>query len=143
MRSAFVALTVVGALALAASVVALAGSRSDGLPAYTEGYAGWQKLNRRPVTTPGAHTGVKNIYASRRRARDGRFPSGTVIVKSVARPGATGPAAQVAVMRKVLGRWRWVEYTRESGRYEVLARGSLCTSCHVQARANDWVFTTR
>ena len=27
------------------------------------------------------------------------------------------------------------------GRYEVLAGGSLCTQCHMPARANDWVFT--
>jgi hypothetical protein len=25
----------------------------------------------------------------------------------------------------------------------VLAKGSLCSSCHMQARANDWVFTKR
>jgi len=36
-----------------------------------------------------------------------------------------------------------VEYTLAGGRYEVLARGSLCTACHMQARANDWVFTKR
>jgi hypothetical protein len=143
MRSASVALALVAALAAAASVVALAAPRSDGLPAYTDGYTGWQKLNRRPVTTPGAHAGVKNIYASRPRGHNGRFPDGTVIVKSIARPGAAGRPAQVAVMRKLRGRWRWVEYAREGSRYGVLARGSLCTSCHVQARANDWVFTTR
>ena len=45
-------------------------------------------------------------------------------------------------MRKVRGRWQWVEYTARE-RYGVLARGSLCTSCHMQARANDWVFTKR
>ena len=44
-------------------------------------------------------------------------------------------------MRKVQGRWQWVEYTLDGGRYDVLARGSLCTQCHMQARANDWVFT--
>jgi len=71
------------------------------------------------------------------------FPNGTVIVKSIAQPGAKGLVGQVAVMRKVQGRWQWVEYTLAGGRYEVLARGSLCTSCHMQARANDWVFTKR
>ena len=54
---------------------------------------------------------------------------------------AMGLAAQVAVMRKVQGRWQWIEYTLDGGRYGVLARGSLCTQCHMQARANDWVFT--
>jgi hypothetical protein len=38
-----------------------------------------------------------------------------------------------------------VEYTRSSptGRYSVLGQGQLCTSCHIQARSNDWVFTKR
>ncbi len=143
MRPVVAALLVAAGLTGAGSVLALAAAEKSGLPAYTDGYARWPKLNRKPVTTPGAHTGIKNVYASMRRARSGRFPNGTVIVKSVAEPGARGLPAQVAVMRKLRGRWRWVEYTRTSGRYEVLARGSLCTSCHMQARANDWVFTRR
>jgi hypothetical protein len=46
-------------------------------------------------------------------------------------------------MRKVRGRWQWVEYQLDGARYGVLAQGSICTSCHMQARANDWVFTKR
>jgi hypothetical protein len=48
-------------------------------------------------------------------------------------------------MRKVKGRWQFVEYERSAprARYTVLARGQLCTSCHVQALANDYVFTRR
>ena len=141
---AFVALVVVAlATAGAVSVVASARTTANGLPAYTNGYAAWTKLNRRPITTPGAHNGVKNVYASRRRAANGRFPNGTVIVKSIAQPGARGLARQVAVMRKLRGTWQWVEYERSGTRYGVLARGSLCSSCHMQARANDWVFTKR
>jgi hypothetical protein len=86
---------------------------------------------------------VKNVYASRPRGANRRFPNGTVIVKTIAEPGARGPAGQVAVMRKVAGRWQWVEYTRAGSRYGVLAQGQLCVSCHMQARANDWVFTQR
>lgn len=134
-----VAATLAGAVAVAAS----AHVRASGLPAYTDGYARWEKLNRRPLTAPGAHDGMKNVYASRRRGPRGRFPEGTVIVKSIVQPGRTGPPGQVAVMRKVRGTWRWVEYTRSNGRYEVLARGGVCTSCHMQARAADWVFTRR
>jgi hypothetical protein len=143
MRATVAAVAVVLSLAGAASVVALAASTKDGLPAYTDGYAGWQKLNRRPITTPGAHNGVKNVYASRPRASNRLFPNGTVIVKSIAAPGAKGRPKQVAVMRKVRGRWQWVEYQLGGARYGVLAQGSLCTSCHMQARANDWVFTKR
>ena len=123
------------------TVAATATTTKNGLPAYTDGYTAWRKLNRRPITTPGAHNGIKNVYASKPRAASRRFPNGTVIVKSIAEPGAKGLAAQVAVMRKVRGRWQWVEYTLDRGRYGVLARGSLCTQCHMQARANDWVFT--
>jgi hypothetical protein len=58
-------------------------------------------------------------------------------------PGAKGLAGQVAVMRKARGRWQWVEYRLDGGRYDVLAKGSLCVTCHMRARAGDWVFTQR
>ena len=140
---ALVATVAVVVAAAGLTVAATATTTKNGLPAYTDGYATWQKLNRRPLTAPGAHNGIKNVFASKPRAANRRFPNGTVIVKSIAQPGAKGLAGQVAVMRKVQGRWQWVEYTLAGGRYEVLARGSLCTSCHMQARANDWVFTKR
>lgn len=131
------------ALVAAIAVVATAAPTKNGLPSYTDGYATWPKLNRKPVTTPGAHNGVKNVYASKPRRANRTFPNGTVIVKSIARPGAKGLPAQVAVMRKVRGNWQWVEYDLSGGRYGVLAKGQLCVSCHMQARANDWVFTKR
>ena len=57
---------VVGAaLAGAIAVVAAATALANGLPAYTNGYAGWKKLNKKPITAARrAHTGVKNVYAS-------------------------------------------------------------------------------
>jgi hypothetical protein len=38
-----------------------------------------------------------------------------------------------------------IEWTRSSGRarFSELARGQVCTSCHVQARKTDYVFTKR
>lgn len=141
MRAVVASLVVASALVSAVAVAALAAPAKNGLPAYTDGYGKWPKLNRKPVTTPGAHNGVKNVYASKPRGRNRLFPNGTVIVKSIAAPGAKGLAKQVAVMRKVRGRWQWVEYELDGGRYGVLARGGLCSSCHMQARANDWVFT--
>jgi hypothetical protein len=143
MRTRVAVVVLVVALAGATALVAAAQTEANGLPRYTDGYRSWTKLNRKPITTPGAHTGVKNVYASRARAANGRFPNGTVIVKSIARTGATGPPFQVAVMRKVAGTWRWVEFQRSAGRYAVLAQGSLCSDCHMQAKANDWVFTRR
>ena len=133
------------ALGLGGAVAVVAAAQtSNGLPAYTKGYTTWPKLNRKPVTggSP-AHSGVKNTYAS--RPRSGRaFPNGTVIVKTIARPGAAGRPFQVAVMRKVKGTWRWAEYQLSGARYERLGvPTSVCTSCHVGAKARDWVFTGR
>lgn len=138
-----VAVVLVAAVAASVAVVALAETTANGLPAYTDGYRSWAKLNRKPQSggSP-AHGGIKNIYRS--KPRTGKvFPNGTVIVKTIAEKGASGLPGQVAVMRKVSGRWRWVEYVKTGNRYGVLAQGTTCTSCHIQAKANDWVFTGR
>ena len=146
MRLRIVAL--VGSLALAATlaVVALASSSANGLPAYTNGYAKWPRINEKPFTSTGplssAHAGVKNVYASKRRAGR-RYPNGTVIVKTIQQAGRKGKPGQVAVMRKLDGRWRYVEYELEGARYTILAQGALCQGCHQQARANDYVFTRK
>ena len=113
MRAKIVAFVAVAALASAAVVVAAAHTTANGLPSYTNGYQKWPKLNRKPFTKcgpPCAHAGVKNVYASKRKVGT-RYPNGTVIVKSIAQRGDK-PAlpSQVAVMRKVSGRWRFVEY---------------------------------
>ena len=65
-------LVVVGVVALgfAVAVVALASSSANGLPSYTNGYAKWPRINKKPFTSTGplssAHVGVKNVYASKR-----------------------------------------------------------------------------
>jgi hypothetical protein len=146
MRTKIVALVAVVALASAVVVVAAANTTANGLPSYTNGFQKWPKLNRKPFTRcgpPCAHSGVKNVYASKKKA-GAKFPNGTVIVKSIAASGDR-PAlpSQVAVMRKLNGRWRFVEYQLSGSRYTVLAQGRLCTSCHVRAKANDYVFTKR
>jgi hypothetical protein len=139
-------LGVVGVIAAAAAggAIAFASTSATGLPPYTNGYATWPRINGKPFTTTGplspAHAGVKNVYASRRK-RGGRYPNGTVVVKTIQPRGRTGRPAQVAVMRKVGGRWRYVEYELSGTRYSVLAQGALCQGCHAQARANDYVFT--
>jgi len=145
MPAKIVAVVAVVALAAAAVVVAAAHTTANGLPSYTNGYQKWPKLNRKPFTKcgpPCAHAGVKNVYTSKRKVGS-KFPNGTVIVKSIAQRGDK-PAlpSQVAVMRKVNGRWRFVEYSLSASRYTVLAQGQLCVSCHMQAKANDYVFTT-
>ena len=142
------ALAVVAAVAAAASVavVALASTSANGLPSYTNGYATWPKINRRPFTRcgpPCAHSGVKNVYASKRKSGS-TYPNGTVVVKTVAQAGdRAGLPNQVAVMRKVSGKWRYVEYGLNGSRYSAIGQGSFCQACHAQARANDYVFTKR
>jgi hypothetical protein len=146
MRARLIGIVVATATAAAVAVVAVAGTSANGLPSYTNGYAKWPRINKKPFTSTGplssAHTGVKNVYASKRKAGK-RYPNGTVIVKTIQPRGRKGKPLQVAVMRKVGGTWRYVEYELSGSRYTILAQGQLCQSCHVEARANDYVFTKR
>ena len=148
MRAKLLALVAVVSLAFAlVVVVASARTTANGLPAYTDGWQKWPRINRKPFRSTGplssAHTGLKNVYASKRKAGS-KYPNGTVIVKTIVKPG-TRYVGQFAVMRKVKGAWRFIEYERSSARarYTVLAQGQLCTSCHMAARANDYVFTKK
>lgn len=147
MRAKLFALVAAAALAAAVVVVASARTTADGLPAYTDGWQKWQRINAKPFRDRGplsaAHTGLKNVYASKRK-RGKTWPNGTVIVKTIVQPG-TRFVGQFAVMRKVSGRWRFVEYQRSSprARYTLLAQGQLCVDCHVKARSTDYVFTQR
>jgi hypothetical protein len=140
-------LVTVGVVALSASlgVVALAGSTANGLPSYTNGYAKWQRINKKPFASTGplssAHRGVKNVYVSKRKA-GAKYPNGTVVVKTIQPAGLKSTPSQVAVMRKTNGRWRYDEYQLSGSSYRRLGFSQqLCQDCHMQARANDFVFT--
>jgi hypothetical protein len=146
MRTRVLVLVAVAAVASAAVVVAAAETTANGLPSYTNGYQKWPKINKKPFRKcgpPCAHSGSKNVYASKRKAGK-KYPNGTVIVKSIAQRGDK-PAlpSQVAVMRKASGRWKFVEYELSGSRYTILAQGQLCVDCHVMAKSNDYVFTRR
>jgi hypothetical protein len=130
----------------AIAVVALASTSAAGLPAYTNGYQKWPRINTKPFTKcgpPCAHSGRKNVYANKKKV-GAKYPNGTVIVKTIAqsRDRPTMPN-QVAIMRKVSGKWRYVEYELSGSHYSVIGQGQLCQSCHMAARANDFVFTKR
>ena len=145
MRRRVVAIVAVIAIAASTVVVAVASTTAAGLPAYTDGYQKWPKINKRPFTKcgpPCAHGGVKNVYASKKKA-GAKFPNGTVIVKTIAQAGQKGMPNQVAIMRKVAGRWKYIEYGLSGSRYGVIGQGQFCASCHAQAKANDYVFTKR
>ena len=146
MRVRILVIVAVLATASAVAVVAVASTSANGLPSYTNGYAKWPKINKKPFTSTGplssAHAGVKNVYASKRKVGK-RYPNGTVIVKSIRRTGdKPSLPTQVAVMRKTSGKWRYVEYELSGMRYRDLGFSQhLCQGCHMQARANDFVFT--
>jgi len=144
MRLRILAIVGVVAVSAAAAVVAVASSSANGLPSYTNGYAKWPKLNKKPIRNEDprtGHAGTKNVYTSKKKVGK-RYPNGTVVVKTIVDPGAKY-VGKVAVMRKVNGRWKYVEYTRSApaARYTILAQGQLCQSCHMQVKSNDYVFT--
>jgi hypothetical protein len=146
-RAKLIAIVAVIAFASAVVVVAAARTTANGLPSYTEGWQKWQRINAKPFRDKGplsaAHTGLKNVYASKRK-RGRAYPNGTVIVKTIVKP-RTKYVGQFAVMRKVRGRWQFIEFERSSAkaRYTLLAQGQLCVDCHVMARSTDYVFTQR
>ena len=145
MRVRILGLVAIAATAASVAVVAVASTgQAAGLPSYTKGYATWPKLNKKPIRNEDprtGHAGTKNVFVSKRKVGK-RYPNGAVVVKTIVDPGAKF-IGKVAVMRKVSGRWQYIEYTRSapSARYTILAQGALCQGCHMQVRANDYVFT--
>lgn len=147
MRARIVAVILAAAVASAIAVVAVASTSASGLPSYTNGYAKWTKINKRPFTSTGplsrAHPGVKNVYASKRKV-GARYPNGSVVVKTIQPQGRKGLPYQLAVMIKRNGKWRYDEYQLSGSSYRNLGFAqSLCQGCHMQARASDYVFTKR
>jgi hypothetical protein len=121
-----------------------------GAPRFVAGYRGWFKLNDAPIPPRESdpHNGTKNVYASKRRDADAQFPNGTIVVKEAMRPG-TDFVGLIATMRKRAGAdpahndWVFVEYTRDApgARFQEIASGSVCWSCHIGAQDLDYVFT--
>ena len=142
-------LALVAVLALVLAAGASARTDANGLLAYVNGYAKWPKLNRVPIKGgSAAHQGTKNVYASKRKS-GARYPLGAIVVKVATPPGKRW-LSLVATMRKIRGSanggWRWEEFTRSSPTARFTKVGfpeSGCAACHMQARANDYVFTRR
>jgi Cytochrome P460 len=131
-----------------------------GLPAFTAGFQGWDRLNAEPIPPDSAqtrrvgfdaHRGTKDVYVSvprERLTRGGTYPDGTILVKA-ARSG--GNIVLAAVMRRIQGvdpahgDWEFVEYKRASPGAAFATSASLtgatCWSCHQIAEDTDWVFT--
>jgi hypothetical protein len=146
MPARLLALVAAAALAASAVVVASAQTPRSGLPAYTKGWEKWPRINKKPIRNEdprSGHPGTKHVHVNKRKVGS-KYPNGTVVVKAIVE-ARTRYVGKIAVMRKVAGRWQYVEYTRTGpkARYTILAQGRLCQSCHAQARANDYVFTKR
>ena len=126
--------------------------RLPGVPASLAAYRNWTRLNARPVPPRDSdpHFGTKNVYASKPAGPGGRYPDGTVIVKDAVAPGEDF-VRLIAVMRKETGAdpehgdWLFVEYTRDAAadRFEEIASGAVCWSCHVGAAETDWVWIAK
>ena len=135
-------LALLAALAVGGSLQAL-----PGIPRDVQPYRSWTKLNAKPIPPRASdpHRSTKNVYVSR-LPRAGRYPVGTVVVKEGRNRGFV---SLIAIMRKTKARahngWVMIEWTRPTAtsRFAELARGSVCTSCHMQARRTDYVFTKR
>jgi hypothetical protein len=132
-------------------LIGLAAGCEAELPADVEGYAErCVKMNPAPIAPyeGDPHRGMKNVYACNvdpalLRANQRPFPEGTLIVKDSTRPPESAPWL-VATARKRDGGWQWDEYTRnfpDESLRRILAGQSVCTGCHQQARALDWIFT--
>jgi len=127
-----------------------AASALPGLPAELADYDAWTKLNEAPIPPRDAdpHDGTKEVYASVAAGSDGIYPDGAIVVKDAIRPGADF-VGLVAMMRKENGAnaehndWVMIEWVRDApgDPFVEIASGGVCTSCHMQARETDYVFT--
>lgn len=125
-------------------------SALPGLPDELAGYDTWTKLNDAPIPPRDAdpHDGTKEVYASAPAGSGGLYPDRAIVVKDAIRPGADF-VGLVAMMRKERGAnpehndWVMVEWVRDAPGepFAEIASGGVCTSCHMQARATDYVFT--
>ena len=129
----------------------------EGLPTDITGYEDWVRLNAEPIPPiegGDAHLGTKDVFASLEADRSGggfAYPDGTVIVKHATRPDRDF-IGLIAIMHKIAGSdpdnndWEFVEYARDQpgDAFSILASGSVCSSCHMNAAGTDyvWVHTT-
>ncbi|MFT7579139.1 MAG: hypothetical protein ACI9MR_000801 [Myxococcota bacterium] len=128
---------------------------SDEFPGELEDYAErCVKMNEAviPPTPSDPHDGNKNVYACNVSVdqlvdSEGNqlrpLPPGTIVIKESTRTYHDFVWLR-AVARRDANGWSWAEYTRNFDNEEfkqILAPESLCTDCHKDAIAKDWIFT--
>jgi len=132
--------------------VALASACGSTLPDDVRGYeSDCIRMNAAPIPPyqGDPHRGRKNVYAcevaqEQLEANARPFPDGALIVKESTRDGESH-VWLIATARKQGDSWQWDEYTRNFADEEfrhILSGESVCTGCHDDARAADWIFTT-
>ncbi len=142
-----IAVVVVVATASAVAVVALASTSAAGLPSYTNGYAKWPRINKKPFTSTGplssAHVGReerlreqeegRQALPERHRDREDDRQAGDEVHR---------PVRRHAQGRRPLA-IRRVRALEPSSAVHRPRAGAALPSCHMAVRANDYVFTKR
>ena len=124
----------ISSLALAAGL--------NGLPKNIAGFEKW-KVVAQNLDTGGPHAGEnKIVFASSLAAKlwQGKnpLPVGSLIVKTA---GSLASPSFVAIMTKTSKGWNYAEYTPTNGKYSLIGSGAFCSTCHQNAKANDYLFS--
>ena len=114
-----------------------------GVPKDSQGFATWKKVVTTGLPLDGPHAGKNKVVyanpiAAKAWAGKAALPVGSLVVKTA------GPSSQpdfVGIMRKSAKGWEYEEFVNKSGSYSLLAKGASCSGCHLQAKANDFLFT--
>jgi heme/copper-type cytochrome/quinol oxidase subunit 2 len=131
------------------------------IPAATE-YKSWTKLNDKPILSKG-HGGKWVVAFANKIADDAikagkvsAFPAGSIFVKEAYKDngGKPGELSDLTVMEKRAGfdpannDWYWAMtdprgnvMTNPEMKMPVEGKVQMCSACHVQAKAADFVFT--
>lgn len=114
----------------------------SGLPKNIVGFEKW-KVVAQNLDTGGPHAGEnKIVFASLKAAKVWKgknpLPVGSLVVKTA---GSVANPSFVAIMTKTGKGWDYAEYTPSNGKYNLIGSGASCSSCHENAKANDYLFS--
>ena len=118
------------------------GAGLSGLPKNIAGFEKWTQVAQN-LDTGGPHAGEnKIVFASSKAAKVWKgknpLPVGSLIVKTA---GSLAKPSFVAIMTKTSKGWDYAEYTATNGKYSLIGSGAFCSTCHQNAKANDYLFS--